>query len=147
SKNEYEQMLNHLMNRSDKPRSEMDLKTQLSEIETEKENNLAFNVVFQRAYIEAFWQFQKLSPPVHDGDEVESADELFEGDEKDETEGSSEPEPVSTSSVSEDDSVLARTQHVAAQVELFLEATNRLESADSQWLQHTFSVGTGAARK
>jgi len=147
AKREYEQMLTHLMNRADRPRSEVELKNQLEEIQAEKENCLAFNVVFQRAFVEAFVLYQKVSPADLAGDEVESADELFDDTDAQQEDGADGLEPTPPPTVPENAAVTARVQQVAAQVDLFLESANRMPDADPQWLQHTFPVGAGTHRK
>ncbi|MCG3777289.1 MAG: hypothetical protein JW395_4167 [Nitrospira sp.] len=134
---EYTQMMNHLMVRAEAPVSEQSLRAKLDEIQTEKSESLAFNVVFQRAMIEAFWHFQKLDSSPADED-PNSADELFE-----EEEGETDEQAESGEALD----VEVRSAQVTTQAERFVRVLNQVIDAEPGWLEHTFSLGTGAVRR
>jgi hypothetical protein len=139
---DYTQMLNHLMVRAEAPVSEQSLKGKLSEIESEKLDSLAFNVVFQRALIEAFWHFQKLdSSPIES--DPDSADELFDDDEP----GAEATEAEAQASEDGTLDIEVRSNQVSTQAERFIDVLNKVVDADAGFLQHTFSFGAGAARR
>ncbi|MGW9263161.1 DNA sulfur modification protein DndB [Gordonia terrae] len=60
STKQYDKFLNRIKMDENNPRGENDFKDKLRAIESHKSENLAFNVVFQRALIEAFLAYAKL---------------------------------------------------------------------------------------
>ncbi|MDZ4741513.1 MAG: DNA sulfur modification protein DndB [Alphaproteobacteria bacterium] len=146
ARQEYDQMVHHLATRAS-PVSEPTLKSKLAEIEAEKENSLAYTVVFQRALIEAFWHFQKLDGTPSDSD-PESADALFEPDDEDDVAPAVTPESSQDDAGPDEDATVAtKARQVLTQAEKFVETLNKIIDADAAWLSYTFATGSGQFRK
>jgi hypothetical protein len=81
---EYRQFLNHLATRQGKHISEGDLKDRLLKLEAFKKENLAFNVIFQKAVIEAYIEYKRLEDDLDMGElgegEIAELDEILEHD-------------------------------------------------------------------
>lgn len=74
---DYRKFLGRLLNRKYRPMSKTELEDKLAEIENLKSGNLAFNVAFQRAYISAFLEYQRIGPR-----DVEELGELTDSDDE-----------------------------------------------------------------
>ena len=141
ARREYEQTLTHLANRTETPIPEKRLKEWLAEVESEKSGCLAFNVVFQRALIEAFLHFKKVDLQADESIEIDDTDELL-GDSDDEYEEVSERPIDDTSDI--DERVQAVADAVSARVNQFVECLNRVTSEEPEWLTNAFAVGAGS---
>ena len=128
---EYRQFLGRLATKT-APVSEQQLDEVLSTIEREiKRDNLAFNVVFQRAYFLAFvqlrlvtdWHLDELAP-----DDVDFS-ELDAGDANDPGEPEAPEAGVSVGDGATGDSIDERTSHLAVRAKRFVTAMNALVDA------------------
>ena len=133
AQNEYANLAQHLLNRDQQPVSEDSLKSKLADIE-ELKKSIAYLVVFQRAFVEAFWQFEKLD--IEAADDTAMAD--IDLDVEDWPDAQDSPDGTS---------ITARATRVAHAVEAFIEALNQVWKEDKHFLQKELSIGSGDDRR
>lgn len=138
---EYGKLVHRLATRTPDPISEDSLLNKLTELEQVKKNNLAFNVVFQRALFRAFVEFEKIKPEHVDEARpswTESDDDMFDID--DVLSDESDLEAFEASAVSED-AVEYEAQHVLRRAEQFVKALNEVISSRPEFLDvHSCAV-------
>jgi hypothetical protein len=122
--NEYKKLVAHLENRADSPIAESVLKERLKEIEQYKQSNLAFNVVFQRALIQAFVAFERWAPDERLST-MDSLDDVFGADRQDDVESPSAA------------AIKERAARVGLTLKPFMNALGSL-CMHKKWLTHQF---------
>ncbi len=132
---EYRQLLGRLANRDHHPVAESALKAMLGALEDLKAENLAFNVVFQRALVEAFLEYAKIGAEHIEELELMGEDELdvdfddeYDVDEDADyyEEVSYEDEDDGTAAAADGDATGGLRSTVAARSGEFIAAMNRL---------------------